>query len=167
MSLLFVSRYLLTLEKKTIFDIKKFENFSKKINYIILENEPNTLIKGTENKKGQNILRQNAEKRIKYQRNEILKTIKNNNPEDWIIYSDSDEIPNLEEINFRNCKEKFIIFNQNIFYYKFNLTLKNHNWYGSKACRLKDLSSITDLRNIKTKKYGWWRLDTLFKKINI
>ena len=96
----------------------------KKIKHIVLENEPNTLIKGTENKKGQNILRQNAEKRIKYQRNEILKTIKNNNPEDWIIYSDSDEIPNLEEINFRNCKEKFIIFNQNIFYYKFNLTLK-------------------------------------------
>ena len=151
-------------KKKLFFDIKKFENFSKKIKHIVLENEPNTLIKETENKKGQNILRHNAEKRIKYQRNEILKTIKNNNPEDWIIYSDSDEIPNLEEINFRNCKEKFIIFNQNIFYYKFNLTLKNHNWYGSKACRLKDLSSITDLRNIKAKKYGWWRLDTLFKK---
>jgi beta-1,4-mannosyl-glycoprotein beta-1,4-N-acetylglucosaminyltransferase len=26
------------------------------------------------------------------------------------------------------------------------------------------LHSITELRNIKTKKYGWWRLDTFFKK---
>ena len=56
--------------------LKNLKNFSKKIKHIVLENEPNTLIKGTENKKGQNILRQNAEKRIKYQRNEILKTIK-------------------------------------------------------------------------------------------
>ena len=28
----------------------------------------------------------------------------------------------------------------------------------------KDLRSITELRNIKTKKYAWWRIDTLFKK---
>ena len=26
------------------------------------------------------------------------------------------------------------------------------------------MHSITELRNIKTKKYGWWRLDTFFKK---
>ena len=30
--------------------------------------------------------------------------------------------------------------------------------------QLKNLSSITDLRNVKTRKYGWWRIDTLFKK---
>lgn len=150
--------------KELYFDIKKFKDFSKKIKYIVLEKEPNTLIKDSENKNVSNVLRYNAEKRIKYQRNEIFKKIKNNDPEDWIIYSDSDEIPNLEEIDLRNSKEKFIVFNQNIFYYKFNLTLKNHNWHGSKACRLKNLSSITDLRNVKTRKYGWWRIDTLFKK---
>lgn len=150
--------------KKLYFDIKKFKNFSKKIKHIVLEKEPNTLIKPSENKNVPNALRYNAEKRIKYQRNEILKKIKDNDPEDWIIYSDSDEIPNLEDIDLKNSKEKFIVFNQNIFYYKFNLTLKNHNWYGSKACKLKNLSSITDLRNVKTRKYEWWRLDTLFKK---
>ena len=120
--------------KELNFDIKKFKDFSKKIKYIVLEKEPNTLIKDSENKNVSNVLRYNAEKRIKYQRNEIFKKIKNNDPEDWIIYSDSDEIPNLEEIDLRNSKEKFVVFNQNIFYYKFNLTLKNHNWYGSKAC---------------------------------
>ena len=26
------------------------------------------------------------------------------------------------------------------------------------------MTSITDLRNIKTKKYDWWRIDTFFKK---
>ena len=44
------------------------------------------------------------------------------------------------------------------------MCLTNYDWFGSKACRVKDLSSITNLRNIKTKKYGWWRLDTLLKK---
>ena len=44
------------------------------------------------------------------------------------------------------------------------MSLSNFPWFGSKACRVKDLNSITDLRNIKTKKYDWWRVDTLFKK---
>ena len=40
----------------------------------------------------------------------------------------------------------------------------DNSWFGSKACKLKNLKSISALRNIKPKKYGWWRLDTLFKK---
>ena len=59
-----MNRYLLTLEKrKNYFLILKNLKIFKKIKHIVLENEPNTLIKGTENKKGQNILRQNAEKK--------------------------------------------------------------------------------------------------------
>ena len=54
-----------------------------------------------------------------------------------------------------------------VFYYKFNLGLKSHNWFGSKACKLKNLSTISNLRNLKTKKYNWWRLDTLFRKDKI
>ncbi len=151
-------------KKKLNFDINKFKKFSNKIKYIVVDREPEEI----ENSKLQNsnniILRRNAERRILSQRNAIYNEIKKNNPDDWVIYSDSDEIPNLNEIDLRNSKEKFVIFNQNIFYYKFNLILKNNDWFGSKACRLKDLHSITDLRNVKTKKYGWWRIDTLFKK---
>ena len=81
-----------------------------------------------------------------------------------IIYSDSDEIPNLELYDLKACKKKVVLFNQKLFYYKFNLCLPDYKWFGSKACKVKDLNSITDLRNIKTKKYDWWRIDTLFKK---
>jgi beta-1,4-mannosyl-glycoprotein beta-1,4-N-acetylglucosaminyltransferase len=105
----------------------------------------------------------NAAKRIEFQRNALSKVFDNKNYNDWIIYSDSDEIPNLENINFDKVKEKFLLFKQNMFYYKFNLNLPKIDWYGSKACQYKNLTTISELRNIKPKKYGWWRLDTIFK----
>ena len=37
-------------------------------------------------------------------------------------------------------------------------------WYGSKACKKKALKSFSWMRNLKTKKYPFWRLDTLFSK---
>jgi len=43
-------------------------------------------------------------------------------------------------------------------------------WFGSKACKKKKLKSFPWLRNIKNKKYPFWRLDTYFsdlKNINI
>ena len=36
------------------------------------------------------------------------------------------------------------------------------NWYGTKACRKKKLKKFSTLRNIKNKKYPFWRLDTIF-----
>jgi len=110
------------------------------------------------------ILRNNAAKRIEFQRNAISKIFTKSNSNDWIIYSDSDEIPNLRNINFNNLKEKVLTFRQTMFYYKFNLTLPSLDWYGSKACRYKDLKTISELRYIKSKKYNWWRIDTFFKK---
>jgi len=152
--------------KKLNFDIKNFGRFKNKINYVIVENEPDNLIDTKNNLENNNsIYRSNAQKRILIQRESIFNEIKkNNNSNDWVIYSDSDEIPNLEYFDLRKCKNKIVLFNQRLFYYKFNLCLPNYNWFGSKACRVKDLSSITDLRNIKSKKYNWWRIDTFFKK---
>ena len=151
--------------KKLNFDIEKFHNFRKKIKYLIVENEPNNLIDIKNSDETDNSLhRSNAQKRIFHQREIILKEVKKYHQNDWVIYSDSDEIPNLEMFNLKECKNKIVLFNQKLFYYKFNLHLSNNNWFGSKACRVKDLSSITDLRNTKNKKYGWWRADTFFKK---
>ena len=45
-----------------------------------------------------------------------------------------------------------------------NLGLPKLNWFGSKACKLKHLKSIDFLRNIKNKKYSFFRLDTIFKE---
>jgi len=152
-------------EKNLNFDINKFKNFKEKINYIVVETEPNNLINIKDFGKQKNsIKRINAQKRILHQREAIFREAKKKNTNDWIIYSDSDEIPNLEIFNLKTCKKKIVLFNQKLFYYKFNLCLPNYKWFGSKACKVKDLNSITDLRNIKTKKYDWWRIDTLFKK---
>ena len=57
--------------------------------------------------------------------------------EDYIIYSDNDEIPNLENINFSQNKSKIILFKQNLYYYKLNLAYPKLDWYGSKSCKKK------------------------------
>ena len=75
-----------------------------------------------------------------------------------------DEIPNLTEINFKTIKNEIIIFRHDMFYYKFNLKLPNYKWTGSKACRMKNLKSPQWLRNIKDKKFGFYRIDTFFSE---
>ena len=106
----------------------------------------------------------NAVKRENLQRNTILDGLKSALPEDIIIISDLDEIPNLESNNIRNIKNKIILFKQKFFYYKFNLKLNNFPWHGSKACKKKNLISPQWLRNVKDKIYPFWRLDVLFSR---
>ena len=84
--------------------------------------------------------------------------------EDMILISDVDELPNLENIDFNKIKKDIILFRQNMFYYKFNLKLPNLIWTGTKACKKKYLKTPQWLRNIKDKKYPFYRLDTFFSK---
>ena len=74
---------------------------------------------------------------VEFQRDEILRGLNLASDEDYIIYSDNDEIPNLENINFLENKSKLILFRQNLYYYKFNLAYPKLDWYGSKACKKK------------------------------
>ena len=55
------------------------------------------------------LLRSNAQKRIFHQRESILREVKKKNKNDWVIYSDSDEIPNLELFNLKECKKNCIV----------------------------------------------------------
>ena len=154
-------------KKKINFKKDLYPRFKNRIKHIVIEKEPQNLsliTNNNDNEINQAHYRMNAAKRIEFQRNAISKVFKEVNNDDWIIYSDSDEIPNLENINFENIKQKFLLFKQKMFYYKFNLGLPILDWFGSKACQYKNLSSISELRNIKPKKYNWWRFDTLFKK---
>tara|TARA_B100000029_G_C17001224_1_gene751280 strand:- start:69 stop:614 length:546 start_codon:yes stop_codon:yes gene_type:complete len=80
------------------------------------------------------------------------------------MISDVDEIPNLSSINFEKSKKKIFIFKQYIFYYKLNRYLPNFIWYGTKACKKKNLLSPQWLRNVKSKKYHFWRIDAWFSK---
>ena len=154
-------------KRDLIFDIKKYSKFKDKILYLILDEEPKDLfeIDGKEKfdeKNSKYIL--NALKRENFQRNHIIKGLKDASSDDMIIISDVDEVPNLEENNLNDLKNKIVLFNQKFFYYKFNLKLQSFDWYGSKACIKANLISPQWLRNIKSKKYPFWRLDTLFSK---
>ncbi|MBA1338422.1 MAG: beta-1,4-mannosyl-glycoprotein beta-1,4-N-acetylglucosaminyltransferase [Pelagibacterales bacterium] len=154
-------------KKKLNFDLSKFSNFKKKIIYIVTENEPSNLIY----KKEKNLLleekeefRRNSIKRISKQRDSLLDGLSEAEPEDYIFYSDNDEIPNFEGFNLKENKSKILIFKQKLFYYKFNLFCDRVDWYGTKGCKKKDLISFAWLREIKSKKYNPFRLDTIFSK---
>ena len=153
-------------EKRTLlFDINKYSKFKNKINYIVLENEPENLEtindKDTIDKKNSKYI-MNALKRENFQRNAISRGLKKVNPEDLILISDVDEIPDLSNLNLENINDEIILFKQNFYYYKFNLMLEDLPWLGTKACKHKMLKSPQWLRNIKDKKYPFWRLDILF-----
>ena len=91
--------------------------------------------------------------------------IENANGEDLIILSDNDEIPNLNSSSFKNTNKNLIIFKQLFFYYKFNLLYDLMPWFGSRACKKKNLKSFSWLKNIKNKKYPFWRLDVYFSNL--
>jgi beta-1,4-mannosyl-glycoprotein beta-1,4-N-acetylglucosaminyltransferase len=154
-------------EKKLVFDINKYSKFKNKINYIVVKDAPRGLEQITKDDSDIDITNKeimNALRRENFQRNEISKGLTNLNENDWIIISDLDEIPKLDNINFRSIKEKIIFFKQKVFYYKLNLELKTLRWIGSKACKIKNLKSPQWLRNIKDKIYPKWRLDIIFSK---
>ena len=147
------------------FNHKKFEKFKKKIIYLVYEEKPSEIIKifnedSKQEKDGKYIL--NAAQRENGQRNYIKEGLKNAEENDFILISDVDEIPNLSELNFKKIKKKIILFKQNMFYYKFNLRLPNLIWTGTKGCKKKDLINPQWLRNIKDRKYSFFRLDTFF-----
>ena len=150
-------------EKNLNFDINNYKKFKDKIVYLVIDNEPDDIIKD-ENKITSETKRINSLKRIEQSYNCMLDGIKNASENDLIILSDNDEIPNLQSNQFRKSKKKIIIFKQLFFYYKFNLLYDAMFWYGSKACKKKHLLSMSWLRNLKNKNYPLWRFDTLFSK---
>ena len=149
------------------FNLDNFSKFKDKIIYLIYDKEPiqvDPINKGDdENLKNHKSIF-NASYRENSQRNFIIEGIKNAADDDFILVSDIDEIPNLENVNFKDFKEKLIFFNQEMFYYRFNLKLPNYNWVGTKACKKKHLQSPQWLRNIKHKKYPFYRIDTFFSE---
>jgi beta-1,4-mannosyl-glycoprotein beta-1,4-N-acetylglucosaminyltransferase len=150
-------------EKEIKFDKKDFPKFEDKITHIILEKEPADIIKKKDLDSYE--LRANSVLRIKEQRDYITNFLEDFSPNDFVIHSDNDEIPNLEKFDLKKTKKKLVIFNQIMFYYKFNLSLPKLDWFGSKACRIKDLKSIDLLRSTKNKIYPFYRIDTLFSDI--
>ena len=154
-------------KRKLNFNIDTFSKFKKKIIYLVLEGEPPDLEKINEEdsektKNNKYIL--NGMRRDFYQRNFIINGLKESSDDDFILVSDLDEIPKLDNIDLHSIKEKFIFFRQKMFYYKFNLCSKSVIWTGTRGCKKKYLESPQWLRNIKDRSYPKWRPDIIFSK---
>ena len=97
-----------------------------------------------------------------FQREKILNMIKDAAPEDYIMYSDSDEIPNPLKLKNLNLKKKYGIFLQKCFVYKLNIFNKHETpWQGTRICKKKYLKSITFLRKkirLENLRKAFWKL---------
>ena len=147
------------------FNHEKFKKFKEKIIYLTYEETSNKIQKvnyddGEALNSHKYIL--NAALRENGQRNYIQNGLIEADDNDIILISDVDEIPNLSKINFNLINEKIILFKQDMFYYKFNLCIPNLRWTGTKACKKKDLINPQWIRNVKDRKYSFFRLDTYF-----
>jgi beta-1,4-mannosyl-glycoprotein beta-1,4-N-acetylglucosaminyltransferase len=132
-------------KKKKFFDIKNFEKFRNKIEYLFVDKVPINIIES---------LALNKWAIERYQRNCLLDLIKkiSQSLDDIVLISDLDEIPNLSDINLVNIlkKKKIIIFQQKLFYYKFNYqNITRIIWEGTKACCVKNLKSPQEIRNLR------------------
>jgi beta-1,4-mannosyl-glycoprotein beta-1,4-N-acetylglucosaminyltransferase len=154
-------------KKKLNFDINKFKKFKDKIIYIIVDKQPDNILKildsETKEQKGEKLIL-NGMARDYFQRENLSRGFQEALNDDLILISDLDEIPDLNKMDLSKINNKIIIFEQKMFYYKLNLFYQDYTWLGTKAVRKKNLITPQWLRNIKGKNYPKWRLDTLFSK---
>jgi len=135
--------------KKLNFKIEQFNNFRDKIIYIVLENEfPDT---------------SDPWKTQAYQREFMLQNLNEANPDDYIFFSDPDEIPKPEILINFELNKKYGIFLQDCFNYKFNLFNPFESpWEGTRVAKKKNIKSIDFMRQkikIKNLKYSFFRFD--------
>ena len=151
-------------KKKLNFNINNFSKFKSKIDYVVLDKQPDNLRiihKDDVGKKREHKILDNALIRENFQRNFVHNKLMGFDDNDLILINDLDEIPDLEKFQY---KKKITIFQQKMLYFKFNLMYPDILWSGSKICKKKHLVNPQWLRNIKTRKYPLWRLDILFSK---
>ena len=98
------------------------------------------------------------------QREFLLNGLKNFcSDDDYIFFSDPDEIPNPNTLQNFKLNKKYAIFLQKCFNYKFNLFNPYESpWEGTRVCKKKNLKSIDFMRQkVKSKnlKYSFLRFD--------
>ena len=154
-------------QKKNLnFNINDYPDFKNKIEYIVIKEEPADIIKGDEIIKNPHNKRFNSLKRIEQSYDYMIKGIDEAKEDDLILLSDNDEIPNLSSFSIEDLKKTdYVIFKQLFFYYKFNLFYDRIPWFGTKGCKKKKLKNFSTIRNLKNKRYPFWRLDTYFSDI--
>tara|TARA_B100001057_G_C22670497_1_gene879656 strand:- start:236 stop:997 length:762 start_codon:yes stop_codon:yes gene_type:complete len=98
-----------------------------------------------------------------FQREFLLKELNHLSDEDYIFFSDPDEIPDPSILKNFSLKKKYGIFLQEFFNYKFNLFNKYETpWEGTRVCKKKNLRSIDYMRQkirAKNLEHSFLRLD--------
>ena len=134
-------------KKKINFDSSKYPK--KKIHHIILKKPFPEITNGWQNQA--------------IQRDFILDNLEFANDEDFIFFSDPDEIPNPDLLKNFVLKKKYGIFMQKFYNYKFNLFNSYESpWEGTRVCKKKNLKSIDYMRQKIKKKnsnYKFYRID--------
>ena len=124
------------------------EKYKSKIIYIVLEDKFDS----------QNLWTNQA-----IQREFIFKGLKTAKEQDYIMFSDPDEIPRPEILNNFKLTKKYGIFFQKCFCYKINIFNQFETpWEGTRIVKFKNLKSIDYLRQkIKAKNlnYKFFRID--------
>jgi len=96
-----------------------------------------------------------------FQRNSIQQGLDKCKPDDIVLISDLDEIPNPRKITSLKIKpHQTIGFEQNLYYYFFNCKC-SQKWIGTKACLYRDLKESQEIRLRKSDKIlknGGWHL---------
>ena len=137
--------------KNLNFNLNNFPKFKDKIKLLIADYDKN--ITFNKHTGGESPIEQ-------HQRNFLINGIKDASPEDLIILSDTDEIPDMTKIDQIKENKRYVAFCQKMFMYKLNLqNLNESNWIGSKITKKKYISSMQNLRNLKFKNYPFWRFD--------
>ena len=97
------------------------------------------------------------------QREFLLESINFASKDDYVFFSDPDEIPNPNLLINFELKKKYGIFFQDCFNYKFNLFNPFETpWEGTRVAKKKDLNSIDFMRQkirAKNLKYKFYRFD--------
>ena len=130
----------------------KNKKFKKKVIYLVIDEPFNLSNNPWENQ---------AE-----QREHIFNGLKFAKPDDYILFSDPDEIPNPIALKNLKLKNKYGIFMQKCFCYKFNLFNKYESpWEGTRVCKMKNLKSIDYMRQkIRSKNISSSKLNILKNK---
>ena len=136
---------------------KKGINFDPEKKYI---NDPQILHIVVEKQFPKNT---NAWQNQAIQRDYIIKKLNFAEDNDFIFFSDPDEILNPEVLKNFDLKKKYGIFLQKFFNYKFNIFNPYESpWEGTKVCKKKNLKSIDFMREKVRKKnlrYKFYRFD--------
>ena len=90
-----------------------------------------------------------------YQREKIFNSLHVADKEDFIMYSDADEIPNPNILKDLDLKKKYGIFLQKFFVYKINIYNEYETpWQGTRICKKK-----------KFKKFHTFKKENSFRKL--